>query len=642
HGDDISDRPGWEGYGDYKDKSAGFKLRLLPENAFGTTWLPEVSAGIDDFHGTQLFRAEFVAATKRLDMGWATVDATVGYGRKRIAGLFGGARFRLKQLPSWALVAEYDRTDYRNDRRFAYTGQPSRRTGAWGAALEYNWQGLHFQVGRMHGQTVFNVALSVPLDGKRELIPNIDETGPFAGGLWANARPRPTAQQWHDSNEYRLGLLQALHAEGLRNVRFAWRDGTLAMSFSGDRYRWASRGVGRAATLAMAYAPIETKRLEITWEVNGVAGMVWEFYDVSVLQRYLAGTASRAQLAHSLNLRYASPTGRSEAARANDVDATIQALARERGRGFYYGQSLLGFSASTYGQTSFTLNPYFHAHLNDPNGAFRYDTGLSLDANINLARGWWLTGGIRGSVHETVTKSSQASNSRLPHVRSDVTEYRRAARVKLDRLLLNRYWQAAPRTYFRASAGLYEEMFGGVGVQGLYLSPGGRFAWDFSLDAVRQRNYKGTGFKNYKTVTAIGSMHYKVHGFEGLTATVRVGKFLARDVGVRFELARQFRSGVELGVWYTRTDGKDITSPGRPGSPYHDKGVFLRIPISTLTSRDTAAHADARISPWARDVGQMVESPDDLYLLMRRSWLNNALESDGLRSFADVPGEDQP
>lgn len=641
HGDDTSQRPGWEGYGDNKDKSAGFKLRLMPENAFGTSWIPEISAGMDDFHGTQLFRSEFIAASKRFDLGLGSIDGTVGYGRKRISGLYGGARFRLNSLPAWALVAEYDRTDYDDGGRFRHTGMPARRTGAWGGALEYSWGPLSLQAGRMHGQTVYNVSLSVPLQ-TREFVPKIHEAGPFAGGHWASTLPRPTAAQWHESERWRLGLVQALHTEGLRDVRLAWRDGTLAMSFSGARYRYASRGVGRAAALAMAYAPIETQRLEITWETRGLAGMTWEFYDVSVLQRYFAGLASRAQMAHSMNLRYADPSGRSEAARASDLDETLNDLARQQTGGLHFSRSLLNLSASTMSQSVFSLNPYFYAHFNDPSGAFKYDAGISLDADVNLARGWWLRGSIVGSLYENVTDVQQKSNSLLPHVRSDVAEYRRGSRVKLDRLTLNRYWHPATRTYVRASAGLYEEMFGGFGAQGLYLSPGGRFAWDLSVDAVRQRDYKGTGFQNYETVTAIASMHYKVHGFEGLTATVRAGRFLARDHGARFELSRQFRSGLELGAWYTRTNGNDITSPGRPGSPYYDKGVFLRIPLSTVTTRDSAAHASFSLSPWARDVGQMVESPDDLYQTMRRSWLDNALESDGLRSFADVINEDKP
>src|SRR5690625_5894442 len=97
----------------------------------------------------------------------------------------------------------------------------------------------------------------------------------------------------------------------------------------------------------------------------------------------------------------------------------------------------------------------------------------------------------------------------------------------------------------------------------------------------------GTGFRDYKTVTAIASMHYQVPFLEGVTATVRAGRFLARDRGARFELSRTFQSGVQSGVWYSRTNANDITSPARPGSPYHDKRGHMRIHVCRLTQHDT-------------------------------------------------------
>lgn len=641
HGLNLSNRPGWEGYGDYKDKSAGLKLRLLPENFLGRLWVPEVSIGIDDFHGTALFRSEFIAASKKGDLGPVWVDATLGYGRKRIGGWYGGARFGFKGLPSWSFVTEYDRTRYGYDPQFHATGMPERRTGAWGAAVEYRYGPLGLQVGRMHKQNVFNVSLSVPLQ-MREFSPKILESGPFAGGAWISTEPRPTAAQWSASDYWRLELLKALHAEGLRNVKAAYRDGALALTVSGDRYRYASRGIGRTALIALAYAPLEVQRLEITWAYRGMEGMTWEFRDVPMLERYFRGLASRQQLAHTLTLRYAYPGGRSAAARANDLDQTLNALARQAQGRFQFGRDLVSVSASTTGQTVFSLSPYFYTYFNDPSGAFKYDLGVHFDAKVHLARGLWLDGAVLASLKENISDVKQESNSLLPHVRSDIAEYRRAARIKIDRLLLNQYWQPATRTYMRASAGLYEEMFGGVGVQALYLSQGGRFAWDMTVDALRQRNFKGTGFRDYKTVTAIASVHYRVPFFEGVTATVRAGRFLARDRGARFELSRTFRSGVQIGVWYSRTNANDITSPGRPGSPYHDKGVFMRIPLGSMTGHDTGAVADFRISPWTRDGGQMVRSPDDLFQTMRDQWLDNALDADGLRSFGDVIGEDPP
>lgn len=628
-------------YGDEKDKSASFKLQVLKEGAFGVSWLPDVAIGMDDFQGTQLFRSEFVVATKRLDFGVGHVDATLGYGRKRIDGLFGGARIGFKALPSWALVAEYDRNNYSNDPSFSRTGEPPRKTGAWGGALEYRYGAMTLQVGRMHGQNVYNVSFSVPLQS-REFIPKLDETGPFPDGAWASTAPRPTAQQWQNDRQWRQKMLAALHDEGLRDVRLAWRDGTLALSFAGDRYRYASRGIGRAAQVALAHAPLETERMELTWETHDMAGMTWVFYDVSVLQQYMAGNASRAQLAHAMTLQYADPNGRSAAARANDIDDTLDDLTLQGRSNYRFGRSLLAFTASTASQSSLSINPYVSTYLNDPSGAFKYDVGLRLGLTAHLARGWWLKAGALASLRENISDVSQASNSELPHVRSDLAEYRKAARVKLHSLTVSRYWQPATRTYVRASAGLYEEMFGGVGMQALYLDKGGRLAWDVSVDAVRQRNFKGNGFTDYKTVTALASMHYRVHGFDGLTATVRAGRFLARDNGVRFELSRTFNSGIELGLWYTRTNGNDTMPPGAPGSPYFDKGVFMRIPLSTLTTRDTSSGVMFGLSPWNRDVGQMVESPGDLYTMMRRSWMDNAMEGDGLRSIGDVIGEDAP
>ena len=67
-----------------------------------------------------------------------------------------------------------------------------------------------------------------------------------------------------------------------------------------------------------------------------------------------------------------------------------------------------------------------------------------------------------------------------------------------------------------------------------------------------------------------------------------------------------------------RTDGDDITPPGSPGDPYYDKGVFASIPLGSMLTRDTQAEARFALAPWTRDVGQMVDSPGDLYRRFER------------------------
>jgi hypothetical protein len=116
---------------------------------------------------------------------------------------------------------------------------------------------------------------------------------------------------------------------------------------------------------------------------------------------------------------------------------------------------------------------------------------------------------------------------------------------------------------------------------------------------------------------------------------VRAGRFLAKDTGVRFEVKRRFRSGFEIGAWYTFTDGNDITTPGSPSSPYYDKGIYGSIPLNAMLTRDTQASAGFSIAPWTRDVGQMVSSPGDLYDIVERP-LANLNDQDGLVNLGDL------
>jgi membrane-associated phospholipid phosphatase len=152
---------------------------------------------------------------------------------------------------------------------------------------------------------------------------------------------------------------------------------------------------------------------------------------------------------------------------------------------------------------------------------------------------------------------------------------------------------------------------------------------------VKQRDFEDWfGFRDYDTVTALGSVHYRMP-FYGLTTTARVGRFLAKDNGVRLEIKRRFKSGYEFGAWYTFTNGNDITSPGSPESPYYDKGIFASIPLSSMLTRDTQSYARGSLAPWTRDVGQMVVSPGDLYATLENS-IRNKEDVDGLTYLGDA------
>ena len=160
--------------------------------------------------------------------------------------------------------------------------------------------------------------------------------------------------------------------------------------------------------------------------------------------------------------------------------------------------------------------------------------------------------------------------------------------VALQRLLFNRYFWPARRVYGRVSAGYYERMFGGFGGELLYLPKSGKWALDGALNWVKQRDFNGgSRLSGLLGGGGLVSLRTKLPVLPGTYFTVSAGRFLAGDEGVRFEFKRRFRSGFEFGIWYTRTNGNDITSPGSPGNPYYDKGIFVVIPLAAILPRDT-------------------------------------------------------
>lgn len=610
-------------YGDYKDKSFDLKLRLLPERG---AW-PSVVVGAQDLQGTAIFRALYGAASKKI----GNFDLTLGYGSKRIDGAFGGVRYTDPRLPNWSLVAEYDAYDYKRDRGAVLSGAADyKKAPALGIEYQSQWWGA--KAFSAHGEAGVNAWVSVPLQA-REFVPKIDEPPPYT-----KINPRPTEAQWAQVREHRAQLVRALYEQDFRDVRLAYRNGTLSARLTNIRISSLPRAVGRAARTLLSFAPLEVREIHVTYLEARLPIATYEFVDVPLLQRYFNGMASRSKLSQTVAIEYAQPGGDPEANTAADRDAALAAFEEPIPERLLVqhgveGSMLTWRDENVLGGTVL-LHPSLSAYFNDPSGALKFD----LSAVASYQR-WFparvqLLGDLKATLWENVSEVTQPSNSLLPHVRTDVAEYKRESKAKILRLVANQYYRPAEQVYGRVSGGIYEEMYDGAGGQLLYLPGDSRWAADVAVDALKQRDFRGLfGTRDYSTVTAIASLNYRMA--HGLTATARAGRFLAKDEGVRFEMKRRFNSGFEVGAWYTVTNGNDITSPGTPSSPYHDKGIFMSMPLDTMVTRDTRAVAGFELAPWTRDVGQMVASPGDLYQLTERDVLQMH-QRDGLSRLGDM------
>jgi len=606
-------------FGDYKDKSFDGKFVLFREGS----WVPQLSIGAQDFMGTRIFDAYYAVASKRL----GDFDFTLGFGDRRIDGVFGGVRYRPKALQGLALVAEYDANDYSRDLGAQQSGAAGIKKGP-GVGLEYTWGWLTGQIAYTRENPAAMVYMAIPLSQK-DFIPKLDEPQPYT-----RITPRPTMEQWNSSDEHRNRMMRALLEQDFRSVRIDTVHDRIEVSLTNTRISQVSRSIGRAARTILLLSPISTREIKITYAVREAPVVIYTFSDLDRLQRYFNGMLPRWELAPHVGIHYAAPG----AQEPGDLDDMLAAFNEHQPglRVLYQDEGhLVTFKSEDLMQNRFTIRPSLGVYLNDPAGEFKYEVGIQAAVNYRLARRTYFTGAVNYNIYETISDVTQPSNSTLPHVRSDIAEYKRASPFKLTRFLVNQLYFPAERVYARASAGYYEEMFAGVGAQVLYLPRGAGWGLDLAVDWVKQRDHEGLGFSdyNYDTVTAIASFNYRLP--LGVTATARGGRFLAKDEGVRFEFKRRFASGYEAGFWYTRTNGNDITSPGAPGDPYYDKGIFLAVPIGTLLTKDTQAVAFMSIAPWTRDVGQMVVSPLDLYRLMEKPLVIDVHEHDGLVQFGD-------
>ncbi|MFM2074959.1 MAG: hypothetical protein RJB34_1264 [Pseudomonadota bacterium] len=626
-------------YGSFKDKSFAGKFQLWPENTNHAWGLPAVAVGGEDVVlGTKVFESRYVVASKRWSVGGGQLDASLGYGAKRIDGPFGGFRYTHLALPGWAWVSDYDRLNFKNDIGAALIGLDQRPVGRLNHGVEYqSLEGWSVQMGVRDGKPAFNAALHVPF-GRRSLAPKAQEPAPYI-----SFAPRPDERLWKQQGSAREQMLKALHLAGFRQVAVQYQDQALRATLNSNRYTDTTRAVGRALRILLAHSPAQTQRIELVYTTQGMPTLRYVASDLTLLQRFFNGGIPLAVLQPSVTVGVADagvqPTitdlpdlqavfGPDAVAAASDGTQTSLLLDKKLS-----GENLTG--------DTWSLGPQMEVYFNDPSGAFKASLGLEATTQFRLGKGLQLDAAAQLRLFENISDVKQPSNSLLPHVRSDVAEYFRGSPGKINKLVLNRFVQPAPQWYARASVGLYETMFAGVGAQLMYVPQRAPWSADVTVDHVAQRDFASPfELRDYRTTTGFVSGHVELP--KNITATVRYGRFLAQDTGTRFELKRELASGVQMGFWFSATNAQDTTGPGTVDKPYRDKGIFLNLPFDVVSTQHSRRSVNMSLAPWTRDVGQMVKSPADLRQLLERGMLRTLQDPTPLRSLGGVDAEDAP
>ncbi len=578
-----SDDPDWSGYGNYKDKAIDFKFQMVKEDKF----LPAISLGIMDPHGTRLYPSQYIAASKQI----YPFDFTLGFGNGRFgkkplpsaddgikaeiftkpnewrqdSQFFGGIEFAPSEKLSF--MVEYSPIKYEKQvddpAQSEYFTRPV--PSKWNFGMR--WRPFHWaEIGASYQRgEQFGVSFTSTFDIGNALIPIYDT--PY------REEERMKKVPVHER------LIAALQASGFSNIAvYTGYTGRLVVEAENDKYFYNTRAISVILKLLADILPADSGGIDIVLHKNGIPvyKLAVTYPDIMDLEN------DRMELWEFCLLA--------------KLDTGVNQLSdRTRRHKKYF---------------DFGIKPDFKTFLNDPSGFFKYRAGVAAWAEYYP----WVGGAFIAQMMAYPLNTVSTVNEPLScPVRSDVIPYYEENLI-LSKLMFNQVYKAPNQIYGRFAAGILEVEYAGFDGEVARPFKNGRFILGLNGSITKKREVgkpfeiKKNDWKDYFTTAFInGRLNIPE---KDVFLDISAGQFLAGDKGVRFTVSK-FINGVTIYAWYGITDTSIFKDDYNRG--YRDKGVGVSIPLNLFTGTDSRTTYTYAISPWTRDVAQDIEHTYNLF-----------------------------
>ncbi|HEY8254190.1 MAG TPA: YjbH domain-containing protein, partial [Rhizomicrobium sp.] len=270
--------------------------------------------------------------------------------------------------------------------------------------------------------------------------------------------------------------------------------------------------------------------------------------------------------------------------------------------------ALTDAAADIYPRFTWGLYPQLRQALFDPNRPLGIQLVAAVGGGVELAPGLSLLGSVDVSIFDTFD-TSRASDSVLPHVRSDFLKYFSKGKTGIANLEADYRFRVAPTVFGRVRTGYLESMFAGAGGEILWRPENARWALGADIYEVWQRDFdRLLGLQHYRQTTGHVSLYYDSPWYN-LNFQLRAGQYLAGDRGVTLQVTRRFSTGVEIGAFVTKTN----VSASAFGEGSFDKGLIIRIPLGWVAPLETQSQIAMDLRPVQRDGGQTLGGDATLF-----------------------------
>jgi len=623
----YSDSESFSGDTKLADKGIDAKLRLLRENQ----WLPEVSVGLRDLGGTGLFDGEFMAATKRfstehygqfdvtLGLGWgylgergnisnplcnaadrfcerisgfAVNGGSIDYNRwfTGSASLFGGIEYQTPFEPL-RLKLEYDGNDYSQDFPVTNGGVDMTPRSPFNFGLLYALtDGMDVRLSYQRGTTVA-LGFNFSTNFNTIYTPWIDDPVPTMGTDQATTL---------DAVDWQKVDADLKQIAGYKTDTVYQQGDTVTLVTKQSKYRDRNIALEKAAAVLANNLPTEVARYTIVEQSKNIP--------------VKASTIDAQGYRDIADVTYFNPSIQDA---VTDAPLEITPLGVDNTQPLYDD-----FKALSYG-----FKPHFSKTFGGPESFYLYSLSLTGGSSYWFKRNLELSSAIAINLVDNYDKlkfsvpSDGTSNYR---VRTLVRAYVRENDAFLNNLQLTWFNRYGQNWYQQVYGGYLETMFAGVGTEILYRQPNSNWAIGADVNAISQRDpesvfgvfsdenaYAANTRVLAKGTTGHLSFYYQPQWAFLANTQFRldVGKFLAADVGARFDFSKQYDSGVIVGAYASRTN----MSAEDFGEGSFTKGFYLSIPFDTLSLKPTNSRGNFAWQPITRDGGQMLGKRNSVF-----------------------------
>ena len=579
----------------YKDKSFDFKARILRERAF----FPAIAVGIRDLGGTALFASEYIVANKLINnnldlsfgIGWGNLnsnsirnplislsdrfesrDYEIGQGGEVSynsffsgpAGYFWGIEYHVPRFKGLKLLLEYDGTNYSTEGPESLNQESKYNFGF----VKNISNDLSVKLFQSRGNTInfgFSYRLSLGKKNPRN-IEKVKQTEIKDSDLIKIVTAKSDDLLYKASLKY-------LRDNDIHLQKASIDNETLNVVYAQSMYRDPALSVGRTLSILDDISPDSIKEFTVS-EINGGMGMFSANIDREAFQRY------------------------------KRFDTTAPLISEINIDQFKFKDDQYKFNPSSNYPVIFnTITPDLRSQIGGPDGFYFGDLKLTLNSEVLFRRNISLVSILSYGIYDNMDSLKLASDSILPKVRTDIVKYLKESReFSVTRMQLNYYGQYTKSLYYKFSAGIFESMFGGVGMEALYRPYNKNYGIGVDIWDVKKRDFNQMfEFKDYRTITGHVSLYYH-EPRSNILFTIKGGRYLAKDSGITFDASRIFRSGLRVGAFFSQTD----ISAEEFGEGSFDKGFYFWVPVHLFSERYFKRTFGWGLRPLTRDGAQML------------------------------------